>query len=203
MMALSSSSYTGFNIRNKQASKSLKMISAVFPPLAQYKACGLSHCEHTCIPHHPWPIRVVSADAIKEVSLGKKKTPRMPLPHKHLLTQCLFFTVLVKILLARIHRQTETTRHSYRTIKIHFLWKLLPAGQTDSLKCMSPHTLTAEAAWSSLCTSGPTHFSLTVHSSLDVLLCISPTLPIHLLKDFRSTDRHTEDTLFIAYCLAG
>lgn len=81
-------SYTGFNIRNKQASKTLKMISAVLCALAQYKACGLSHCEHTCNPHHLWPSRAENGDAIKEVLLGKRKTPRMPLPNKHLRTQC-------------------------------------------------------------------------------------------------------------------
>lgn len=95
---LSFSSCTGFTIRNKQPSKTLKTISAVLPALAQYKACGLPHWEHTCTPHHLWPSTAGSADAINEGLLGKKETPRMPLPNKQLLTQCsLFCTIPVKV----------------------------------------------------------------------------------------------------------
>lgn len=114
-----------------------------------------------------------SADAIKEVLLGKQKIPRMPLPNKQLLAQCcLFFTIPVKILLVEIYRWAETTRHTYRTVKTYFLWRLLTAGQTDCLKCMSPDTVTPETTWPSLCMAGPTHFSSTVHSSFDALLTV-------------------------------
>lgn len=173
-MTLSFPSYTGFNIRNKQASKSLKMISAIYPSCSGtvQSMWPFSLWTHLyLIPSLTQQSR--SADTIKGVLLGKQKIPRMPLPNKQLLTQCcLFFTIPVKILLAEIYRWAETTRHTYRTVKTYFLWKLLPAGQTDCLKCMSPDIVTPEATWPSLCTAGPTHFSSTVHSSLDALLTV-------------------------------
>lgn len=70
---LSFSSCTGFTIRNKQASKTLKTISAVLPALAQYKACGLPHWEHTCTPHHLWPTQQGVLMPLMRVYWAKRK----------------------------------------------------------------------------------------------------------------------------------